>query len=277
VTVILEPVLVLGFGPIPSFGVSGSAWAFTLGYGTGVIAQFWIVLTGRSRIKITLDQMRPDIPLMARIVRIALPSTIQMTLRSSSRLAIIALVGAYGTATLAAYGVTNRLLMFVVIPTFGLGNACSALVGQNLGAKKSQRAEESAWWVSGYALMYTVLVVAVVMAFAPALIRFFVRDATSEVVDLGVDYLHIVAPSLLAMAIGIVLARGFDGAGNTIPAMVVNLLTLWGVEVGFAYVLSRWLDMGPTGVWWGRSLAGIANGLLFVIWFRRGKWKHQEV
>jgi putative MATE family efflux protein len=277
VTIVLEPVLVLGFGPVPAFGVSGSAWAFTLGYGSGVIAQFWILLTGRSRIKISLDQMRPDIPLMARIVRIALPSTIQMTLRSSSRLAIIALVGAYGTATLAAYGVTNRLLMFVVIPTFGLGNACSALVGQNLGAKKPQRAEESAWWVSGYALMYTVLVVAVVMALAPVLVRFFVKDATSEVVNLGVDYLHIVAPSLLAMSIGIVLARGFDGAGNTVPAMVVNLVTLWGIEVGFAYVLSRWLDMGPTGVWWGRSLAGFANGLLFVIWFRRGKWKHQEV
>jgi len=277
VTITLEPILVLGFGPIPALGVGGSAWAFTLGFGVGVIAQFWILLTGRARIKINLGQIRPDFPLMGRIVRIALPSTIQMTLRSSSRLAIIALVGVYGTTALAAYGVTNRLLMFVVIPTFGLGNACAALVGQNLGAEKPQRAEETAWWVSGYALLYTAVIVVAAMAFAPALIKFFVRDATPEVVDLGSEYLYIVAPSLLAMAIGIVLARGFDGAGNTVPAMVVNLITLWGVEVGAAYVLSRWLGMGATGVWWGRSLAGLANGLLFVLWFRRGRWKQQQI
>ena len=277
VTIVLEPILVLGFGPIPSLGVGGSAWAFVLGFGVGVIAQFWILLTGRSRIKINLGQMRPDFPLMGRIVRIALPSTIQMTLRTSSRLAIIALVGIYGTTALAAYGVTNRLLMFVVIPTFGLGNACAALVGQNLGAKKPQRAEATAWWVSGYALLYTVVIVAAVMALAPVLIRFFISDATPGVIDLGSEYLYIVAPSLLFMAVGIVLARGFDGAGNTVPAMVINLITLWGVEVGAAFVLSRWLGLGATGVWCGRALAGVANGLLFAIWFRRGKWKLQKV
>jgi putative MATE family efflux protein len=277
VTIVVEPVLLLGLGPIPALGISGSAWAFIFGFGAGLIYQFWVLLSGKAEISIDLRRLRPDFLLMARIIRIAFPSTVQMTLRSSSRLAILALVGVYGTAALAAYGVTNRLLMFVVIPTFGLGNACAALVGQNLGARKPQRAEKAAWWVSGYATIYTAAVVLLIFAFAPALIDFFVKDATPAVLDLGVEYLRIVAPSLLPMAVGIVLGRGFDGAGNTVPAMMVNLISLWVVEVGIAFVLSRWVGLGATGVWWGRSIAGLANGLLFAVWFRRGKWKEQEV
>ena len=95
----------------------------------------------------------------------------------------------------------------------------------------------------------------------------------SMVLDIGSEYLFIVAPSMLVMAVGIVLGRGFDGAGNTVPAMVINLITLWGVEVGLAFVLSRWVGMGATGVWWGRAASGLANGLLFAFWFKRGKWK----
>jgi putative MATE family efflux protein len=277
VTLALEPIMVLGWGPFPALGITGSAWAFVLGFGTGILYQFAVLLSGRAQIGIDMRALRPDFPLLARIVHIALPSTVQMVLRSSSRLALLALVSGYGTAALAAYGVTNRLLMFVVIPTFGLGNACSALVGQNLGAGKPERAEHTAWWVSGYATMYTIFIVVFIVALAPTLINFFVRDPTADVMDLGTEYLYIVAPSLIAMAVGIVLGRGFDGAGNTVPAMVVNLISLWCVEVGFAYVLSRWIGLGATGVWWGRSMAGFANGLLFAFWFRRGKWKEKEV
>jgi putative MATE family efflux protein len=277
VTVVLEPILVLGFGPIPALGVTGSAWAIILGFGAGLMYQFWVLLRGAAQISIKLHDLRPDFPLMGRIIRIALPSTVQMTLRSSSRLAIVALVGAYGTAALAAYGVANRLLMFVVIPTFGLGNACAALVGQNLGAEKPTRAERIGWWVSGYAIIYTAVVVALIFAAAPALIDFFIQDATAELLDLGTEYLYIVAPSLIAMSVGIVLARGFDGAGNTVPAMVINLITLWGIEVGVAFVLSRWAGLEATGVWLGRAFAGVANGALFAVWFRRGRWKLKEV
>jgi putative MATE family efflux protein len=277
VTVVLEPILVLGLGPVPVMGITGAAWAFILGFSVGLVYQFWVLLTGRSQISIDLRHISLDLPLMGRIIRIAIPSTVQMTLRSSSRLAVLALVGVYGTATLAAYGVAGRLMMFVVIPIFGLGNACSVLVGQNLGAGKPQRAERAAWWVSGYAVIFTAAIVVLLFFSARALIGFFIQDASDEVLDIGTDYLLIIAPSLLAMAVGIVLGRGFDGAGNTVPAMVVNLITLWGVEVGLAFVLSRWVGMGASGVWWGRAAAGLANGLLFAIWFKRGKWKLKVV
>jgi len=274
-TVVLEPALIFGLGPLPPLGVAGSAWAFVLGFGAGLALQVTVLLRGQARISISLRDLRPDFPLMARIIRIALPSTVQMALRSSSRLAIVALVGLYGTFATAGYGVANRLLLIALIPGFGLGNTAGTLVGQNLGAHKPDRAERSAWWVSIYAAGYMAAAATLLFIFARPLIAFF--DPTPQVVTFGAECMRIVALSMIASAVGVVLARGFDGAGNTVPAMAINLISLWGMELPLAYGLSRWLGMGITGVWWGRAIANLANGLLFAIWFRRGRWKQKDV
>jgi Na+-driven multidrug efflux pump len=224
---------------------------------------------------INVRDLRPDFRLMWQIVRIALPSTVQMTLRSSSRLTIVGLVGVYGTFSVAGFGVGNRLLLIALIPCFGLGNAAGTLVGQNLGAKQPERAERSAWWVSAYSAGYMAVVATALFLAAPSLIALF--DPTPEVVAHGVDFARIVSLSMIFSAVGVVLARGFDGAGNTVPAMTINLKTLWGLEVPIAFVLSRWTQLGVTGVWWGRAVANVANGVVFALWFRRGKWKEREV
>jgi Na+-driven multidrug efflux pump len=212
---------------------------------------------------------------MGRIISIALPSTIQMTLRSSSRLIILGLVGIYGTFATAGYGIANRLLLVALIPIFGLGNSAATLVGQNLGAGKPDRAGRSAWWVSAYAAGYMIIAATLLFTYSSPLISLF--DSNPQVVKFGSECLHIVAFSLIASAVGVCLARGFDGAGNTVPAMAINLFTLWGMEIPFAYGLSRWLSLGTLGVWWGRTIANIANGLFFLIWFRRGRWKQRKV
>jgi putative MATE family efflux protein len=274
-TVVLEPVLMFGWGPVPAVGIAGSAWGNVLGFGAGLVLQVWILLRGRARIRINLHNLRPDFPLMVRIIRIALPSTVQMTLRSSSRLIIVGLVASYGTYATAGFGVANRLLLIALIPCFGLGNAAGTLVGQNLGARQQDRAEQSAWWVSAYAAGYMVGAAAFLAIFAPRLIALF--DSTPQVVAFGSECLQVVAWSMIASALGVVLARGFDGAGNTVPAMAINLLTLWGMEVPIAFGLSRWLGLGATGVWWGRALANLANGLVFALWFRRGRWRERDV
>ena len=275
VTVVLEPILIRGWGPLPALGVAGSALAFVLGFGAGLALQLGILLSGRARIRIDLHSLRPDLPLMGRIIRISLPSTIQMTLRSSSRLIIVALVGAFGTYATAGYGVANRMLLIALIPCFGMGNSAGTLVGQNLGARQPGRAERSAWWVGIYSAGYMAVAALILTIFAPSLVGIF--DATPEVVAIGTECVRVVAWSMIASAGGVVLARGFDGAGNTVPAMAINLLTLWGMELPIAYGLSQWLGFGVTGVWWGRAVANLANGLLFAIWFRRGKWKEREV
>jgi putative MATE family efflux protein len=275
VTVASEPLLIFGWGPLPALGVAGSALATVLGYGTGLLLQFAFLLSGRARIGINVRDLRPDFRLMWQIVRIALPSTVQMTLRSSSRLTIVGLVGVYGTFSVAGFGVGNRLLLIALIPCFGLGNAAGTLVGQNLGAKQPERAERSAWWVSAYSAGYMAVVATALFLAAPSLIALF--DPTPEVVAHGVDFARIVSLSMIFSAVGVVLARGFDGAGNTVPAMTINLMTLWGLEVPIAFVLSRWTQLGVTGVWWGRAVANVANGVVFALWFRRGKWKEREV
>jgi putative MATE family efflux protein len=275
VTVVLEPVLVFGFGPVPAVGVAGSAWANALGFGAGLTLQTIVLLRGRARIRINLHNLRPDLPLMGRIIRIALPSTVQMTLRSSSRLTIVWLVGLYGTFAIAGYGVANRMLLIALIPCFGLGNAASTLIGQNLGARQPDRAERSAWWVSAYSAGYMAVAALLLTVFAPSLIALF--DPTPEVVAFGSECVRIVAWSIVASSVGVVLARGFDGAGNTVPAMSVNLITLWGMEIPIAFGLSRWLGLGATGVWWGRAMANLANGLFFAFWFRRGGWKRRDL
>jgi putative MATE family efflux protein len=274
-TVLLEPVLIFGLGPVPPLGVVGSAWAFVLGYAAGLILQVVILAQGRARIRINLRHLRPDPSLMKRIVSIALPSTVQMTLRSSSRLAILALVGFYGTFATAGYGVANRLLLIALIPCFGLGNAASTLVGQNLGAAQPERSERSAWWVSAYAAGYMAVAAGVLTLMASSLIALF--DPTPQVVAFGAECLRLVAWSEVASAVGVVLARSFGGAGNTVPAMAINLFSLWGVEVVLAWALSHGLGWGITGIWWGRALANLANGLLFGLWFRRGRWKQVDV
>ena len=270
-TVALEPALIF----VLDLGVAGSALAYALGFGAGLLLQLAILLSGRARIALNLRDLRPDFALMSRVIQIALPSTVQMSLRSSSRLTILWLVGLYGTYTIAGYGVANRLVLIALIPCFGLGNAAGTLVGQNLGAEQPDRAARSAWWVSAYAAGYIALVAAAIIALAPKLIAIF--DPTPQVVEVGTEVVWIVAPSLIASAIGVVLARGFDGAGNTVPAMAINLLTLWALEIPLAFALSRLAGFGATGVWWGRALANIANGLFFAIWFKRGKWKGRKV
>jgi Na+-driven multidrug efflux pump len=271
--------------------VDGSAWAGVLGFGAGALFQIAILLSGQARIAIPsplrqtqgtassghrkLHDLWPDLSLMWHIVKIALPSTVQMTLRSTSRLIILAIVGLYGTFATAGFGVANRLLLVALIPGFGLGNAAATLVGQNLGAVQPQRAERSAWWVTAYNASMLAAFAVLFFTFARPLVAFF--DPTPEVADLGAEYLRVVAPSLIFSAVGVVLARGFDGAGNTVPAMFVNLLTLWGLEAPLSYGLAQGTTLGITGIWVGRALANLANGLLFAFWFRLGRWKRKEV
>lgn len=275
INVILEPVLMFGLGPIPAMGVSGSALANVLGFGAAVLLQFIILFRGKAGIAINIHDLRPDFPLMGRIIRIALPSTAQMTFRSSSRLVILAIVGVYGTYAVAGFGVANRMLLIALIPVFGLANAASTLVGQNLGALQPKRAERSAWWVSAYSTVYMLIMVIILFYFAQPIVAFF--DSTPEVVQMGAECIKIVAISLLANSIGVVLERAFDGAGNTIPAMSINIISLWILEIPVALGLSRQLGMGTTGVWWGRAAANVANGLLFAFWFLRGRWKLRQV
>jgi putative MATE family efflux protein len=275
VIVVAEPILVLGLGPVPMLGVAGSAGAYVLGFGGGLFLQISSLVRGKANIGLKPRHLHPDLHLMGRIIGIALPSTVQMTLRSASNMVLVALVGAFGTFATAGYGLADRFLLIILVPCFGLGNTSGTLVGQNLGAGKPERAERCAWWVSAYAAGYLLTVTTLLFVFAESLVAFF--DSTPAVVAAGASCIGIVTFSLVFDGIGFVLGRGLDGAGNTLPAAIINLLTLWGVQLPAAFALSQWFGLGLVGIWLGRAVANTANGLLFMTWFRQGRWKEREV
>ena len=275
VIVVSEPVLVLGLGPVPRLGIAGSAGAYVLGFGSGLLMQIILLMRGRACIRLRLRHLRPDLPFMGRIVGVALPGAVQMTLRSASNMVLVGLIGSFGTFATAGYGLADRFLLIILFPCLGLGNTSGTLVGQSLGAGKADRAERSAKWVTAYAVTYMLVVTTLLVVFAESLIAFF--DPTPEVVTIGTTCIRIIAFSLILDGIGIVLGRSMDGAGNTVPTAVVNLVTLWGLQLPVAAALSQGLGFGLVGIWIGRAVANAANGLLLAAWFGRGRWKEREV
>jgi putative MATE family efflux protein len=272
---LVEPLLIFGWGPLPALGVAGAALALVGSQWLGFLLQLGILVSGRARIRIDLHHLRVDPLLMWHIFRIALPSTLQMTLRSFSRATLLAVVALYGTFAVAAYGIASRVFMTAFVPGFGLGNAAAALVGQNLGAGKSDRAERSAWITASYNLAFMLACAVVISLYAESIVAAF--NDTPAVVALGAQALRIFSIGYVFSAVGVVMARAFDGAGNTVPAMVINLVTLWGIQIPLAWLLSQALGWGTIGLWVGISVANVANGCIFAIWFRRGRWKQRVV
>ncbi|MBU1746628.1 MAG: MATE family efflux transporter [Chloroflexi bacterium] len=272
---LVEPVLIFGWGPLPALGVAGAALALVGSQWVGFLCQLAVLFSGRARIRIDWRHLRIDPRLMWQIFGIAMPSTIQMTMRSLSRTILLGVVGMYGTFAVVAYGIAVRVFMTAFVPAFGLGNAAATLVGQNLGAQKPDRAARSAWIIAGYSLTFMFTCAVAFTIWAEPIVAAF--NDTPGVVALGAQALRVFAVGYVFSAVGAVMARAFDGAGNTTPAMAINLLTLWGIQIPLAWVLSQTLGLGTLGLWLGISAANVANGVVFVFWFRRGRWKQRSV
>jgi putative MATE family efflux protein len=273
--IVLASLLIPGNLGFPALGVPGSALAIVLGYTLGVVSAMAMLLSGRLRLHLRPRDFRLDLPLMWHITRIALPSAVQMTLRASSRLVTTTIMAPFGTAVLAGYGVANRIVMFALIPGFGFGNAAGTLVGQNLGAGKPKRAAKSAWLVAAYNVTIMAVFVTLFITFARPLVIFF--NAEPEVVETAQEAITIIGLSFLVTAVGVVMGRSLDGAGATLPAMIINLTTLWGVQIPAAYALANWASLGTRGLWLGFGIANVVNGLLMAGWFQRGSWKKRKV
>jgi len=273
--IVLASLLITGNLGFPALGVSGSALALVLGFTCGVLSAVGMMLSGRLRLHLRLQDFHLDLPLMWRVIKIALPSTLQMTLRASSRLVTTTIMAPFGTAVFAGYGVANRVTMFALIPGFGFGNAAGTLVGQNLGAAKPERAAQSAWLVAGYNEVVMIVSVALFLLFSRPLVCLF--SAEADVIATAQEALIIIGLSFLVSAGGVVMGRALDGAGATLPAMLINLATLWGVQVPAAYALANWTPLGTRGLWLGFAAANVANGIVMAGWFLRGSWKNRQV
>ncbi len=273
--VLIEPFLIFGWGPFPRLGVSGAALSVVLTQALALALQLTLLLGGMLRIRLRLSFLMPDVQLIWRVIKIAIPSTVEMFLRATSRVTLLGIVAFYGTFAIAGYGVANRLLLIAIIPGFGLGNAAATLVGQNLGARQPDRAERSVWLIALLNLLLVGAIAIFYLLFPAWFIHLFNGDA--RVLHHGSHCLRIVAISYVVLAVGIVASRGLDGAGNTLPTMIINGFTLWGIQIPLTYLLGRWGIFGADGVWLGLSVANILNGLVLAYWFRRGGWRRKEV
>ncbi len=276
VTVVFYPLLILGIGPFPQLGIVGSAVATGLGQGTGWVLAMTMLFSGRLRITLKLSLLTIDRGVIKQLIKIGLPVTGQLLLRSLSRLVLAPLIASFGASALAAYGIIVRLMMFPLSVGFGLGNAAGTLVGQNLGAGKPRRGAISAWIIAGVNVLIMTIVVSGYVIFARPLVSQLVESGPG-VVDEGVTVLYLMAPAYIFSALGVVMGRALDGAGDTWPAMWVNLFTLWVVQIPAAYLMVYTLDLGSAGIWLGIACSNVLNGIILALWFLRGGWRKKEI
>ncbi len=271
----LDPFLIYGLGPCPKLGVAGAAIASVLSQSVAAVIVVRAMFQERAHLRVTWQDWRPNLKLSWRILKIGLPGSGQLLTRSVMGAVLMRVVASCGTAAVAAYGTGLRFHMIVLMPAFALGGAAATLVGQNLGAGKPERARAAAWLATGLDLLFMLVAIFVMVTFAAPLMRLFNGDP--EVVQIGVSYLRIVSPFYVFAALGIVLGRGLNGAGDTLAPMVCTILALWGLQVPLAIWFAKWFTPATEGIWWAISAAGVAHGLLITGWFELGRWKKQKV
>jgi putative MATE family efflux protein len=275
INIVLDPCLIFGLGPFPELGVMGSAIATTIGRGAGVVYQFYVLLGPGSRVKVSRAQVRLDLGVMLKLLRLSLGGMFQFLVATASWVGLVRLVAVFGSAALAGYTIALRIVVFAILPSWGMSNAAATLVGQNLGAGKPERAERSVW-VTGFANMVFLGTVAIIfIVLAEPLIAIFTSDP--EVVPYGVSCLRYVSYGYVFYAYGMVMVQAFNGAGDTFTPTVINLCCYWLVQIPLAYGLSRFAGMGARGVFLAITIAESLIAVVGMLAFRRGRWKERKV
>jgi putative MATE family efflux protein len=271
----LDPVMIFGLLGCPALGVKGAAWATVLSQGAACLIVTGGLFRGIPKLKVALANLLPRLRLAWDIFRIGIFSAGQMLARSLMVFALFRIVAASGTAALAGYGVGMRFHQIILLPCFVLGNASAALVGQNLGASRPDRAMQAGWLAANIGMGINLLAAAVLMLFAAPLTAVFTSDPA--VIAVGTEYLRLVSPFYVFAALGIILGRSMNGAGDTIPTMLITIATLWGIQVPLAHYLAGIFEPATTGVWWSIAISNTLNGLITAAWFMMGRWKRLKI
>jgi len=275
INIVLDPCLILGLGPFPKLGVTGAAISTSIGRGVGVALQFWYLSHGSGRIKIRRDLLKLDFPVIGRMLRIALNGMFQYLISTASWLALVRLMARFGTAALAGNTIAIRIVIFAILPSWGMSNAAATLVGQNLGAKRPDRAERSVWQTGLYNMMFLGGVALVFVLLAKTIVGIFTNDPA--VVEYGATGLRIMSYGYIFYAWGMVLEQSFNGAGDTATPTRINLFCYWVLQIPLAYVLSTHTNMGPSGIFAAIPIAESVLAVVCLLAFRRGGWKNQKV
>lgn len=275
INLILDPCLIFGWGPFPRLGVTGAALATFIGRSIGVMYQFYRLLKGTERIRILARQVRVHLDVLWRLIRVSLTGILQFAIAHTSWIGLVRIVSTFGAAAVAGYTIAIRVVIFAILPSWGLSNAAATLVGQNLGAGKPERAEAAVWRTGLYNLIFLGSIGIFFIVFAEPVVRLFISDP--EVVPLGTACLRIVSYGNLGYAYFMVMMQAFNGAGDTITPTIVNFFGFWLLEIPLAYVLAKNLGMKSNGVFASIAIAESAMAAASAILFRQGKWKQKKI
>ncbi|HKR11558.1 MAG TPA: MATE family efflux transporter [Pyrinomonadaceae bacterium] len=275
INIALGPCLIFGLGPFPKLGIVGAAIATNIGRGTGALIALVKLFRSGGRFQIGWRHIRIEPAIMARLVRLSASATFQVFIGMASWIGLVRIISSFGSNAVAGYTFGIRVILFALLPSWGMANAAATMVGQALGAKNPERAERAVWRAGFYNMIFLGIVGILFIVFAPQIIWFYTDDPA--VAQYGVDCLRIVACGFLFYAYGMVLTQSFNGAGDTWTPTIINLFIFWLWEIPLAYVLSTVMGMGPRGVFIAMTVAFSSLAVVSAALFRRGRWKRKLV
>jgi putative MATE family efflux protein len=275
INIVLDPCLIFGLGPFPEMGVTGAAVATNIGRGTAVVAQLWMLGSGRSRVHLTRRHLELVPAVMWNVCRLSGSGFLQILIDTSSWIGLVRVISAFGSDALAGYTIGIRTVAFAILPAWGLSNAAATMVGQALGAGNPDRAEESVWTAGLYNAVVLGAVGAVFVLFAPQIVAIYTTD--TAIVPHAIDCLRIVSAGFVLFAYGLVLTQSFNGAGDTWTPTWINLACFWLLQIPLAWLLAIRLEMGPRGVYIAITVAFSTLAVVSGVIFRKGWWRTRKV
>lgn len=275
VNILLDPLLIFGWGSIPAMGIEGAALATNIGRGAGVLVQLWILFKGGKHIRVFWSQLKWHTKYMAAIFKTSLGGVGQMIISMTSWIFLMRILAGVGSEAVAGATIALRIMMFTMMPAFGLSNAAATLVGQNLGAGDAGRAEASVWKIGSYNMIFLIMVSFIYFFYHEQLMQIFTQDL--EVIAIGSEWLKILSYSYFIYGWWMVTTQAFNGAGDTKTPTQINLIFFWLLQIPLAYLLAMEWNWAESGVFWAVFFSETAAGI-FTIWlFSRGKWKKYKV
>jgi putative MATE family efflux protein len=275
INILLDPLLIFGWGPVPALGIEGAAIATNVGRGIGVIVQLWLLFKGGKHIRATFSQLYWDAKIMLNIFRTALGGIGQMIVAMTSWIFIMRILADVGSEAVAGSTIALRIMMFTMMPAWGMANAAATLVGQNLGAGNPERAESAVWKAGFYNMIFLIGVSIVYFFFNRSLMEIFTEDP--RVIAIGAEWLRILSFSYFVYGWWMVSTQAFNGSGDTRTPTIINLVFFWLIQIPLSYILAIKLDLQHSGVFWAIFCSETSVGL-FTLWlFKKGKWKEVKV
>lgn len=275
INLVLDPFLIFGWGPFPELGVTGAAVSTLTGRSIGVLYQFYRLSKGGEHIRILARHVRLNLEVMTRLVRVSITGILQFAIPHVAWIGLVRIVSVFGATAIASYTIGIRVIVFFILPSWGLSGAAATLVGQNLGARQPERAEQSVWKTGIYNMIFLGGEGVLLIIFADPVIRLFTHDPS--IVPLGVSCLRILSIGNIGYAYGMVMLQAFNGAGDTTTPTIVNFFGFLLFEIPLAYELAIPVGMRSNGVFWAIVIAESAIAAVSILLFRRGKWKTQKI